>query len=65
MWSLSKDGGTLTCVLQQRPDAGWELKLELNGKLLRLDTCHNDRKTEMLIARWQYQAMRKGWTVPT
>jgi hypothetical protein len=65
MWSLSKDGGTLTCVLQQRPDAGWELKLELNGKLLRLDTCHNDRKTETLIARWQYQAMRKGWTVPT
>jgi hypothetical protein len=65
MWSLRKDGGTLTCVLQHRPDAGWDLKLELNGKLLRVDGCHDDRKAATLIARWQYQAMRKGWIEPT
>ena len=65
MWSLRKDGGTLTCVLQHRPDAGWDLKLELNGKLLRVDSCHDDRKASTLIARWQYQAMRNGWVEPT
>lgn len=65
MWSLRKDGGTLTCVLQQRPDAGWDLKLELNGKLLRVDACRDDRKAETLIARWQYQAIRNGWPGPT
>ena len=65
MWSLAKNGGTLTCVLYGNSDAGWELKLELNGKLLRSDVCQDVVRVRKLTDRWRDRAVEKGWTVPT
>jgi hypothetical protein len=65
MWSLAKNGGTLTCVLHENPDAGWDLELELNGKLLRRDACQDVARVWKLTDRWRDRAVEKGWTVPT
>jgi hypothetical protein len=65
IWSLAKDGWTLTCVLYEHPDAGWEHKLEFNGKLLRSDACADIAKVWKLTDRWRDRAAEKGWAAPT
>jgi len=60
MWTVVKDDQWCRCVLRSHP-MGWELRKVLNDDLLRSEVCKHQGDVFTLAAKWQKEAIEKGW----
>jgi len=65
MWTATKSGRTLTCVLLNHPVAAWDLRLELDGELLRSAACRTETEVFDTSDEWRRASASKGWTIPS
>jgi hypothetical protein len=65
LWTLEKEGQTLTCELYSHPVKAWAIQLTRDGRVLRTEACWTKEQTLKYADRWQLRAMQQGWQPPT
>jgi hypothetical protein len=61
VWTMTKDGKTLTCSLFNHAIAPWELRLELGSELIRSEACRTEKKVFDVADEWRIASAAKGW----
>jgi hypothetical protein len=61
MWTLAKGTRTAECVITTHP-LGWELRVTLDGELVRSQVCKTETGTLDTSDGWRRDWRAKGWT---
>jgi hypothetical protein len=61
LWSLTLGSSTLRCYLLTHYD-GWQLRMELDGKVLRSQTCRTEFDVFDVSERLRKRAEINGWS---
>ncbi len=62
LWTLAKDGQTLTCALFDHPVKQWEVRLNRDEKQIRAEACWTTDRAWKLADRWRMRAIQNGWS---
>jgi hypothetical protein len=60
-WTLTRGESTARCVLLALAD-GLELRVLMDGEILRAEHCERHEQAFALAERWRARMMDRGWT---
>ena len=61
LWTLNRGESSARCVLLAMP-VGLELRVLMDGSILRAERCHRHDEAFELAERWRNRMMDRGWT---
>jgi hypothetical protein len=64
LWTLQKDGQTLTCEVYSHPVKEWGVRLARDGHVIRADAFRTQERMLFYAGRWQQRAIENGWQPP-